>query len=361
MYLASLVLKDFRNYESRLFEFGKKTTLITGGNGVGKTNILEAVYVLATGRSFRAHKVEEMIRFGREFGRVAGEVEEENNSEPGGLSLEVVLTKGEVNGAKVAKRRFRLEGVAKRAADFTGRLVAVLFRPEDLEIVLGSPQDRRAFMDGVLVQVDREYRRSLAVYEKALYRRNKLLDAIRDEGVSRTQLMFWDQTLVKHGQILTERRGKFSDFINSQRIAIDNFKLDYWPSVISEERLAKYGEQEVAAGYTLVGPHKDDFRMYTASGDQLSEPDRKGRDLALYGSRGEQRLGVLWLKLAELAFVKEKLGEKPVLLLDDIFSELDGVHRDLVVKIIPEQQTLVTATESASLKLTKEIAVIKLE
>jgi DNA replication and repair protein RecF len=355
MYLTSLVLKDFRNYTSRYFEFGKKITLITGGNGLGKTNILEACYLLATGRSFRAHKVEEMINFGKEISRIGGEVESGSGGEgQNTTNLEVVLTRGEVGGRRVAKRRFRLEGAAKRAADFTGKLVAVLFRPEDLEIVTGSPPHRRTFMDGVLIQVDREYRRSLMAYEKALYRRNRILDAIRDEGISRTQLTFWDQMLIKHGQILTERRGKFLDYINDRKIEIDSYKIKYEGSMISEQRLAKYAEQEVAAGYTLVGPHKDDFRIETNSKIQES------RDLMLYGSRGEQRLGVLWLKLAELAYVTEKTGDKPVLLLDDIFSELDEEHKSVVLKIIPEQQTIITATEAEFAKAEEEIKSIEL-
>jgi DNA replication and repair protein RecF len=340
MRLASLKVSNFRSYQKRSFKFSEGTTLIVGDNASGKTNILEACFLLATGKSFRAQKIEEMILFDRELGRVEGEVVNKGKvpqqfDSSNAVNLELMLTRGEVQGKRVAKRRYSVDGAYKRYSDFIGRLVVVLFRPEDLQLILGSPSRRREHLDTVLSQVDREYRRSLTSYERALVRRNRILDAIRDEGAPKTQLSFWNQMLVKHGRVLSERRNEFLGFINSYSSEVDSFQVEYDSSAISEKRLEKYAKQEVAAGYTLIGPHKDDVVVRFED----------GKELVAYGSRGEQRLAVLWLKLAELSFVYEKIGEKPVLLLDDIFSELDQEHRSMVLKVISKQQTVVTTTD----------------
>ncbi len=340
MRLKKLSLLNFRNYAKRVLEFRGNTALLVGGNGVGKTNILEGCFVLATGMSFRAKRIDEMIMFDRELGRVTGRVFSGSLSDEETL-LEIMLTRGELSGRRVAKRKYNVNGVSKRASDFVGRLVVVLFRPEDLRIILGSPQRRRKFFDDVLGKVDRDYRRSLISYENALRRRNRLLDAIRDKGVSRTQLAFWDQLLIKHGQVLSNKREELVEFINDARIEVDSFELTYDRSTVTEKRLSKYSDKEVAAGYTLVGPHKDDFVIKGG----ISGKDRESRDLSAYGSRGEQRLAILWLKLCELAFVSEKIGERPVLLLDDIFSELDHEHRDVVLELLGKQQTILSTAD----------------
>lgn len=365
MYLSGLTLENFRNYRKKSFVFDINTTLIVGGNATGKTNILEALYLLAAGGSFRAQRIEEMVYWDAEVAYVSGKLVDEvprlpgssdrsrragdempaldsladqSNEERGSdneTKLQVILTRGELQGKRVAKRSCSIDGAFKRVSDFVGRLVVILFRPEDLQLILGSPVRRRAFLDEVLLQVNREYRRSLASYEKALSRRNKLLDAIRDGGASRTQLAFWDQLLIKHGQVLTSLRAELIDFINKFEAGIDSFRVFYDSSTISESRLQKYAEQDIALGYTLVGPHKDNFIV------QFEDE----KELDLYGSRGEQRLAVLWLRLAELAFVSQKIGERPVLLLDDIFSELDQEHRKMVLEVISQQQTIITTTD----------------
>jgi DNA replication and repair protein RecF len=335
MIISKLRLQDFRLYTKKEFAFEGKNTLIVGQNTVGKTNILEAIYLLASGKSFRAGLESEMISYDQEIARVKGRIENEEITD-----LEIVLTRGEVGGEKTAKKKFLVNGVSRRMFDFVGKLKAVYFRPEDLDLVTDSPSLRRKYLDMVLGQVDKEYLRNLLSFEKGLRQRNKLLERIREEGVSRSQLLFWDQLLIRTGNYLTNSRGKFIDFCNQQpttsnkqQIKLD-YQLEYDKSVISPARLEEYAVEEVAAASTLVGPHRDDFCFLL-----------KNRELHAFGSRGEQRLGVLWLKLAELEFIYSQTNERPALLLDDIFSELDEKHRELVMEVIPKQQTIITTTD----------------
>lgn len=333
MTLNFLKLQNFRNYSSYSLNFSPNTTLIIGANAIGKTNILEAIYLLATGKSFRAEVEREMILWGKDIGRVTGVTGGENKS-----TLEVILTLGAVEGEIVRKKKFSVNGVAKRQMDFVGNLRAVLFRPEDIEIVTDSPSVRRKYLDSVLVQTDREYRRSLLVYEKGLRARNKLLERIREEGISRSQLFYWDRLLVKHGEVISFKRREFIDFVNSTPDLFADLNITYDQSSINEERLKKYEVEEVAAANTLVGPHRDDFAVLWR--DKYGE-----RDVHTYGSRGEQRLAVYWMKLGELEYATNKIGERPLLILDDIFSELDHEHRHHILEIIPKQQTIMTTTD----------------
>jgi len=322
MILSSLGLQNFRSYTKKKFEFSPQTTLIIGPNASGKTNILEAIMFCATGKSFRADADREAIAWNQEIARV--------NTEIDGTSLELVLTQGEVQGQKAPLKKYLVNGVARRMVDFVGNLRAVLFWPEHLELVTDSPSLRRRYLDSVLVQVDREYRRNLVSYERALRQRNKLLDSINEGNASRSQLLFWDQLLIRAGGYLTDVRAAFIDFVNTT----DSYRLEYDKSVISQSRLDQYADEEVAAKATLVGPHRDDFIFY-----------KDDKNLSKFGSRGEQRLAILWLKLAELSFVEDKTDDRPILLLDDIFSELDRVHRKLVTNLIGKQQTIITTTD----------------
>jgi len=349
MYLAALSLQNFRNYRKRSFGLAENTSLFVGGNAIGKTNILEAIYMLATGRSFRATREQQMILYGQELGRVVGEVGEDK--------LEIRLTVGEVQGERAARKRYLINGLAKRKMDFVGRLKCVLFRPEDIELALGSPLIRREYLDGVLEQVDREYRRSNLSYQKGLRQRNKLLERIREGEGERRQLLFWNRLLIKNGEIVSEKRRGFLERVNSELKEKGlELRLEYDRSVISEARLSQYAEAEVGAAKTLVGPHRDDFGFISQRQGKVE------KDLGIYGSRGEQRMAVLAVKLAELEFVKEKTESKPVLLLDDIFSELDHEHRDEVLGLLEKQQTVVTTTDEHLIpsKYKKKVEMVRL-
>ncbi len=338
MLLKTINLQSFRSFHKKAFDFDEKTTIIVGPNASGKTNILEAVNLLATGKSFRAEREEEMIMNREDIARVVGKVSGGLGGSEGG-DLEAVLTRGLINDSRVARKKLSVNGVARRMYDFVGTLHTVLFGPWDLELVTESPSRRRKFLDNVVPQVDREYYRSLLSYEKAVRQRNKLLERIRKGEAQRSQLLFWNQLLIKNGNYLTDAREKFINFANSTpQLGSENFSLEYDRSPISESRLEQYAEQEIASATTLVGPHRDDFIF-------KSTIDTRERNLAIYGSRGEQRMGVLWLKLAELAFVEVKGGQRPVLLLDDIFSELDHKHREVVMSVLGQQQTIMTTAD----------------
>lgn len=364
MFLTNLSVHNFRNYQKREMGFSTPTTVFLGPNAVGKTNILETIFLLATGESFRAEKIEEMVRWGDEVAHISGQWTPASrrgraDSEQLG-QLQVTLTRGMVQGRKVQKRSFKVNGVGRRKSDFAGNVKAVIFRPEDIDLVAGSPHLRRGFLDTILMQVDREYRRSLVSYEKGLRRRNRLLTQIQAGEVPRTVLAFWDMLLIKEGTVLTGKRQELIEFINSQPQIEQSKQLLYDFSVISEKRLKQYEQEEVAAGYTLVGPHRDDFSIQSTSSAE-STKSNTWRDLAIYGSRGEQRMAVVWLKLAELAFIEEKTGERPILLLDDIFSELDDRHDQLIMNLLGKQQTVLTTTElDHRFEKFSEIQVIKL-
>jgi len=294
---------------------------------------LEAIYFLATGKSFRADVDREAIRFGAEIARIKGIV--------GETTLELVMTDGEVGGKKAPLKKYLVNGISRRQIDFVGNLRAVLFWPEHLELVTDSPSVRRRYLDSVLVQTDREYRRNLLSYERGLRQRNKLLDLIAEGTSSRSQLLFWDQLLIKAGAYLTDTRAAYISFINAYAVPQAQYHIDYDKSVISEARLDQYRDEEAAAKATLVGPHRDDM-LFRLNG-------KEARDVSKYGSRGEQRLAILWLKLAEVAYVQEKTGDRPMLLLDDIFSEFDQEHKMLAMEIVGKQQTIITSAESQEL------------
>ncbi len=344
--LIKISLQNFRNYEKRTFEFaltlsrlggtsegrGSKT-LIVGENGAGKSNIMEAIYLLATGKSFRADYESEMVSYQKDFFRVVGEVGEVG---------EVGVTMNE------GRKKFEINGVSRRQIDFVGNLRAVLFCPQDMELVTGSPGGRRRYLDFVISQTDREYRRCLISYEKGLRQRNKLLEMIREDLAQRSQLYFWDKLLIKNGEYITLKRGEYLQALQANQA----YQAFYDKSIISESRLKQYEMEEVAAAATLVGPHRDDFIINLNS-----------RDVSKYGSRGEQRMAVLGLKIAEIKRLSnEDTKEQPLLLLDDIFSELDHKHREEVQKMVEnyEGQVIMTTTDRHLLPVGGEDTIIEL-
>ncbi|OGG18645.1 hypothetical protein A3D05_02095 [Candidatus Gottesmanbacteria bacterium RIFCSPHIGHO2_02_FULL_40_24] len=353
MIISQITLLNFRNHKKRNFSFSPDLTIVVGKNTSGKTNLMEAVYLLSTARSFRHGRDYQTITFNREMARIKGLVGTDDETK----ELEITLTRGEVTGIKTPLKKFTINGVSKRSIDFVGILPSVLFWPEDMELVTGSPTIRRHYLDSVLIQIDREYRRTLNSYERALRQRNKLLEAIRENQADRQQLLFWDQLLIKQGNYLTGKREEFISSVNETELPAllktgAKYMLYYDKSIISHLRFDQLRPAEIASAVTLVGPHRDDMIFKIRNPDIKSEENETEfenpnnyKDLSLYGSRGEQRLAVLWLKLSELRYMQKETGERAVLLLDDIFSELDHEHREIIFKILPDQQSILTVTD----------------
>jgi DNA replication and repair protein RecF len=349
MTLKSISLQNFRNYQSEEFKFSGSTTVVIGPNTSGKTNLIEAIFLLSSGKSFRTDRDIQMINFRHDLARVKGRVDDVN--------LEVMITNGQLAGKNSQFKKFLVNGVAKRRIDFVENFPTVLFSPEDLEIIVDSPSLRRKFLDNVLEQVDREYRQALSSYLKGLRQRNALLENTRETGVrNEKQFEYWDNLIIEFGEKITQKREELIEFINNEAKDIFDFAVFYDKSVISKARLLQYKEAEVASGVTLVGPHRDDFSV-----SMFNNITKTTHDIKFYGSRGQQRLTILQLKMLELLFIEKKLGQRPVLLLDDIFSELDEGHVGLILEMMGWQQTIITTTHKEFLpsKVLSKMQVIK--
>lgn len=352
MKLISISLQHFRSYKKTSFAFHPQVTFIVGENTAGKSNLIESIGYLSSGKSFRADKEVQVIQFGQDVARLQGVIESDEKT-----TLEMVFANLPTEKReKYFQKKFLVNGVPRRRVDFAGVLASVLFTPEDLEIVVASPSIRRGFFDTVLEQLDREYRAALSAYSKANRQRNALLEIARETGRrNREQFAYWDELMIRHGQYITQKRETFVAFMNETRKEIIPITIVYDPSRISAERLEQYKDAEVASAVTLVGPHRDDFFVEIAV---------KGttQDVRYFGSRGQQRLVVLQLKLLQILFMEKALGARPLLLLDDIFSELDAGHIEHILKQIPKQQTIISTTHEEFLgEYQKEGTVITLE
>ncbi len=328
MKLADITLKNFRNLEDIKITFSKNITVLIGDNAQGKTNYLESIYFLATGKPVRVESDEEIIKLDELSVRAQGSVS--TKDEDNAFKLATVLVKADGRLTK----KFLVNGIPRRLIDYSGKLVVVFFRPEDLNLVAGSPGVRREYIDETISQADREYRKILNYYLKIITQKNKLLKLIREGIAKPDELEFWNSQQLKHGISLQEKRHNFFNAINSYEKKFGDFYYEYIPNIISEERLKEIKIREVGAAMSLIGPHRDDFQFIL-----------DGKDLAKYGSRGEQRTAVLDLKITELIFFENILGERPVLLLDDIFSELDLAHRQHVLDLAKLQQTIIATVE----------------
>lgn len=361
MYVRQLALINFRNYVRCLLDLAPGATVFYGENGQGKTNLLEAIYILATTKSFRTsndrellswHALQERMPFARLEARVVradGEVHSEIRlrGEPG----------PDEEGALAVSKSLKVNGLPVRAAQLMGQLNAVIFSPEDLALVSGPPAGRRRYLDITQSQVDPHYLRALQRYQRVLAQRNHLLRQVRERRQDRAALAIWDDELVSLGcQIIGQRlrliqnlNGAMADgyrhLTRSERTLEIRYQATSQPGlgVVSNEEaraafrssLARVQPREIEQGVSLVGPHRDDFSFLV-----------DGVDMSAFGSRGEQRLVVVALKLAEALVMRDEVQDSPVLLLDDVLSELDPRHRQFVQeRIVGDYQTIMTVAD----------------
>jgi len=363
MHLKRLSLTNFRNYARQEMEFAPGPVLLLGQNAQGKTNLLEAVALLATGRSDRADTDADYIAWDvrgdpQPFARVAGVAQRAG----GDVSVElIVVGRPGAHDRLLASKRFKLNGVAKRASDVIGALTAVLFTTDDMELVKGAPSGRRRYLDVMLSQVDHAYLRALQRYTKVVTQRNALLKRVQEGSSRRDELAYWDEELARDGATLlagraaavatlAEGAAEAHGALSGQR---ERFALAYlprfsdaWPaeriaaatapelSAALLDRLQGSHGRDVAAGLTLTGPHRDDLSM-TLGGESASA----------FASRGQQRTAALALRLAEARLLFERTRDRPVLLLDDVLSELDEARRASVLAAIDADQVLITSPD----------------
>ena len=336
MIVESVELKDYRNYEFLDMNFNEHVNIIYGDNAQGKTNILESIYMCSTSKSHRGSKDREIVRFGEDESHIKLNVLKNGMKYRIDMHLKKNKTKGiAVNGIPI-----------KKAVELFGIINIVFFSPEDLNIIKNGPSERRRFMDMELSQLDKIYLSNLVNYNKVLNQRNKLLKDIAfspSEQLMQT-LDIWDMQLVKYGSLIIKGRKSFIDKINTiisdihSRLTggIENIKVCYVPDVDVndfEEEVRNSRQKDIKYKVTGKGPHKDNLIFLI-----------NDNDVRKYGSQGQQRTAALSLKLSEIELVKLVIKDTPVLLLDDVLSELDSNRQNFLINSIGDIQTIVTCT-----------------
>ena len=334
MIIKKLELNNFRNYESLEVELDSGINIFYGDNAQGKTNILEALYMGCTTKSHKATRDSEVIRFGEKEAHLRMYVEK------AGIERKI-----DMHLKKNGPKGVALDGIPlAKAAEIYGMMNIISFSPDDLSIIKNGPAERRSFIDMALSQLDKMYLYSLSSYKKSLNQRNILLKQIKSNDELENTLSVWDEQLAKYGEYIINRR---SDYIKEiGEIAADihgrlsggkeKLKLKYLPNVSADMLPAELGfshEKDIILKTTNVGPHRDDIGF-----EINSDEARK------YGSQGQQRTAALTVKLAEIELVREKTGDRPVLLLDDVLSELDRNRQTELLNSIEDIQTVITCT-----------------
>ena len=334
MNIRSIELKNFRNYENLEISFDEGTNILFGDNAQGKTNILEAAYMSGTTKSHKGSRDREMIRFGEEEAHLKTVVVRGGRE----YQIDMHLKKNRAKGIAIDKIPI------KKASELFGILNIVFFSPDDLNIIKNGPAERRRFLDSELCQLDRIYLADLTNYNKILAQRNKLLkDMIYRPSLSDT-LPVWDMQLIETGKKIIRRRKQFVDelreIVSDIHYRISGGKeelfLKYEPNIddiFFEDELSRAKEKDKKLCQTSVGPHRDDLLF--SIGDV---------DIRKYGSQGQQRTSALSLKLSEIELVRKSISDTPVLLLDDVLSELDSSRQNYLLNNISDTQTIITCT-----------------
>ena len=334
MKIESLKLKNFRNYDLLSVNFDESTNIFYGDNAQGKTNILEAVYVSGTTKSHRGTKDKDLIRFGIDESHIETVVEKNGIK----YQIDMHLKKNSPKGIAINKIPI------KKASELCGIINIVFFSPEDLNIIKNGPGERRRFIDLELSQLDKVYLSNLSNYNRIVNQRNHLLKDIGYDEAKLQTLDIWDMQLILYGSKIIERRKTFIREINKIISGIhkkltgnkETIQIIYEPSngqSTLEQALNKNKQKDLKIKSTSVGPHRDDIAFMAGN-----------IDIRKYGSQGQQRTAALSLKLAEIELVKQSINDTPVLLLDDVLSELDKHRQNYLLDSIHDIQTLITCT-----------------
>ena len=334
MIIKSIELQNFRNYEDLNISFDEGTNIFYGDNAQGKTNILEAAYLSGTTKSHKCSKDKEMIRFGEQEAHIRTIVVKKEKE----YQIDMHLKNNRSKGIAINKVPI------KKASELFGILNMVFFSPEDLNIIKNGPAERRRFLDSELCQLDKIYLSDLTTYNKILNQRNKLLKDMVYRPDLKDTLPVWDMQLVETGRKIIRRRKQFVDELNEivhdihYRISgkKEDLLLQYEPSIediFFEDELSRVKERDMRQCMTSVGPHRDDLLFYIGE-----------VDIRKFGSQGQQRTSALSLKLSEIELVKRSIHDTPVLLLDDVLSELDSNRQNYLLNSIHDTQTLITCT-----------------
>ena len=339
MHIKKLTLKDYRSYSDREFEFSDKVNILVGKNAQGKTNILEAIFFMVIGKSFKTSKEKEVVAWEKQNAYIKGEFAKKYRD----IDIEFFFNEGR-------KKAIKIDGVSiRKMGELLGSANAVFFSPEELKLIKESPDDRRRFMNVVLSQTNKKYFYTLGRYEKVLANRNKLLKSTQNINDIKDTIDIWDRALSELASKIYDERRKFleeltpfakkaHEYISSGG---ENIEIVYKSSFDGEDyeqkmikALARNLEKDFKLGFTSVGVHRDEIDIYL-----------NGVEVKNYGSQGQQRTTALSLKLAELEFIKNRVGEYPILLLDDVFSELDSDRRKKLLNFTAKTQTIITCTE----------------
>lgn len=342
MIIRSLQLSDFRNYETLSVSFDAGTNVLYGDNAQGKTNILEAIFLSCTTKSHKGSKDAELIRFGKKEAHLRMEAEHNGLVMRSDMHLRTGLKKGvAIDGVRM-----------KRASDYINKLRAnvILFSPEDLSIIKEGPSERRRFLDMTLCQLDRGYLDALAQYQKSMKQRAQVLKQAKDGTDPGPLLDIFDEQLIESGQTIITARERFLQELSPQMRTvhaklsggIEAIGLKYEPhteAAFLAERFKENRRKDLFTGQTNTGPHRDDISFPLTRVGQKEEID-----IRRYGSQGQQRTAALSLKLSEIATIRQITGEEPVLLLDDVLSELDSNRQGHLLQTIGGTQTIITCT-----------------
>jgi DNA replication and repair protein RecF len=333
MQLNWLKIQDFRNYGELEIDLTEAPVLaLVGPNAQGKTNLLESIAFLALGKSFRSRKALETLGWDQPHGRIKAEVEREGRA----TELEVFFQRSPES------KKLKKHGQVVKPKEFLGQLRVVLFTPDHLQMITGSPRLRRQFMDRVLIQLDPGYVDAFGTYQAVLKQRNALLKRVNLGRAQKWEIELWDARLLHEAERIWAKRTELMSFVAGELTQLyqaiaqtdDELTVKYNPDRDHyEEKLIAHLDSDLRSGSTSVGPHRDDFTLLI-----------NGRELGEFGSRGECRSGVLALKIAQIHFIESTCGHKPLLLLDDVFSELDEDRQKHLGGLLKDYQAVITTT-----------------